>query len=284
VEEEKKSPETRRSAPGTGEQYLLALIKCADWIERPYKQLSEKNRANTEALKELYLCACDGVPAEKAAEALKKNPPEGALRFLRRKHIENLALGNYSEELSGIKKTTSTLEHDVKMMSDMLTHIASHVPNFDAMFPERPPGEQEGKTQENAVEERQENRMQKEPERAGMGYASLTLRESREREQGTEQLDPKEEKERRKENIFESGLQKIREWGRAKRIKKEHIPEFMGGLLEKGYSTEQLDYFLDCMEEGMTLEDVQKFASPKLPVELMQRLRMLEERKKKDGK
>lgn len=268
MEEEKNFPETRRSAPGTGEQYLFALIKCADWVERAYKQLADKNRANAEALKELYLCACDGVPAEKAAEALKKSPPEGALRFLRRKHIENLALGNYSEELSGIKKTTSTLEHDVKMMSDMLTHIASHVPNFDAMFPERPLGEQEEKTQENAMQERQENRIQE-----GTG-----------REPGTELPDPEEWKGRRKENILESGLQKIREWGRAKRIKKEHIPEFMGELLEKGYSTEQLDYFMDCMEEGMTLEDIQKFASPKLPVELMQRLRMLEERKKNDGK
>lgn len=284
MEEEKKSPEPRRSAPGTGEQYLLALIKCADWVERHYKQLAEKNRSNTEALKELYLCACDGVPVEKAAEALKKNPPEGALRFLRQKHIENLALGNYSEELSGIKKTTSTLEHDVKMMSDMLTHIVSHVPNFDAMFPEQPPREQEEKTQENAMQERQENRMQKESERTGMGQVSLELRESMERETETELSDPKEEKEQRKENILESGWLKIREWGKAKRRKKGHIPEFMGGLLEKGYNTEQLDYFLDCMEEGMTLEEIQKFASPKLSVELMQRLRMLEERKRDNGK
>lgn len=255
MEEEKKSPETRRSAPGTGEQYLLALIKCADWVGRPYKQLAEKNRTNTEALKELYLCACDGIPVEKAEEALKKNPPEGALRFLRRKHIENLALGNYSEELSGIKKTTSTLEHDVKTMSDMLTHIVSHVPDFDAMFPERSSGEREEK-----------------------------MRESMERETETEPPDPKEEKEQGKENILESGLQKIREWSKAKRRKKGRIPEFMGGLLEKGYSMEQLDYFLDCMEEGMTLEEIQKFASPKLSVELMRRLRMLEERKKNDGK
>ena len=54
---------------------------------------------------------------QKVLFPIKKNKEEPAGRaaaLLSRKHTEHLALGNYSEELSGIKKTTSTLGHDVK--------------------------------------------------------------------------------------------------------------------------------------------------------------------------
>lgn len=264
MEEENRGAEQKRTAPGTGEQYLAALIKCADWVARPYKQLAEKNRANTEVLKELYMCACDGVPAEKAIEAQKKNPPEGALRFLRRKHIETMALGNYSDELSGIREITSTLEREIRMMSDMLTHIVNHVPNFDAMFPEeqRQMQEREKEDYENPA---QEQRQYEEPVR------DPDTKQSEER--------VKEHKMHIKGSVLEAGIQKIRGWKKVRKPRRKRIPDFMGELLDDGYSSEQLDYILDCMEDGADLEDIKRFASPKLPVDLMRRLRMLEERK-----
>lgn len=81
MEEGNKTPASKRNAPGTGEQYLRALLKCADWVSAPYKQLAEKNRENPEVLKELYLCACDGVPIEAATEGAGEKPAPGGAAF-----------------------------------------------------------------------------------------------------------------------------------------------------------------------------------------------------------
>lgn len=252
MEEEKKEPEKRRSAPGTGEQYLIALIKCAEWVPRSYKQLAEKNKANPEILKELYLCACDGIPVEKAMEAMEKNPPEGALRFLRHKHIVNLSQGDYVAELTDIKETTSTLERDVKQMYEVLNHIADHVPNFDGMFPED--GQEQQLSHENQPK------------------AATSQEEAAEHIPITK-------------NVPKSGTQKIRKMIQLPWIKKKGISDFIEKLINDGYSTEQIDYLLDCIEDGMELDSIKKIASPKLPVDVMKRLRILEERKEnKNGK
>jgi len=38
---------------------------------------------------------------------------------------------------------------------------------------------------------------------------------------------------------------------------------------------EQKEYLLDCLEEGMSVKDIEKFASPDLPVEIMKRIKGL---------
>ena len=266
---EEKKPEQKRTAPGTGEQYLFALIKCAGWVSKPYKQLAEKHRMNAEAVKELYLCACDGVPIEKAEEALTKNPPEGALRFLRHKHIESMTLGDYKEELSGIKQSTSTLEKEVRMMSETLTHIVNHVPNFDTMFPE---GEQV---------EKPEAEKNEEPEQITVKITEKMVSQT----QDKQPADVEQKQEREKGTILEFGMRKMQKWKRGAGQKKKSISEFVERCLKEGYSTEQMDYILDCLEAGAAIEDIERIASPNLPVDMMRRLRTLEERKEKnDGK
>lgn len=257
--EQAKNVETEKRK-GTGEQYLFALIRCADWVEKSYKQLAEKNRANPEILKELYLCACDGVPVEKAIEALQKNPPEGALRFTRRKHLENVSMDEYQEQLSGIKKTTTALEKEVKQMSGMLQHIAEHVPDFDSMFP---------------------------------GDESIESNMEPEQKKQFEGIVPKEpEQKQKKEDVPKSGTQadadeNVPKSGTKKRNirfswKKQKKPaEFIEKSIQEGYSNEQLEYLLDCMEEGLSVEKIERFASVKLPVDVMRRLRSLEERKER---
>lgn len=240
----------KTNLPGTGEQYLDALIRCADWVPTPYKKLAALNKARPEVMKELYLCACDGIPAEKAEEAQEKRPPEGALRFLRRKYIQNETMGDYTEELTSIKATASYLEKEVKQMSETLQHIADHVPNFDAMFPERVLLQEKSETEDDKLQEKEDDKLQ---------------------EKEDDELQETEEK-------TDSGLQKIKKkW--AARKKQKGISYFMEEMMEKGYGTEQVDYLLTCLEEGLSVEQIRKFASPKLPIDVMQRLRMLEERK-----
>lgn len=260
---------------GTGEQYLFALIRCADWVEKSYKQLAEKNRANPEILKELYLCACDGVPVEKAIEALQKNPPEGALRFTRRKHLENVSMDEYQEQLSGIKKTTTALEKEVKQMSGMLQHIVEHVPDFDSMFPgdgdepiESNMEPEQKKQSEEIVPKGPEQKQKKEdvPKSGTQADADENVPKSG-TQTGADENVPKSSTKKR--NIRFS-------WKRQK-----EPAEFIEKSIQEGYSNEQLEYLLDCMEEGLSVEKIERFASVKLPVDVMRRLRSLEERKER---
>lgn len=279
MEEEKmgeqgKNGETEKRK-GTGEQYLYALIRCAEWVDKPYKVLAEKNKTRPEVMKELYLCACDGVPIEKAIEAVEKNPPEGALRLIRRKYLENSAMDEYQEQITGIKKTTATLEKEVRQMSGMIKHIAEHVPDFDSMFP---PDEnvdivqENEKAEKNSLEEGgQENQEDGVPE---FGTPERVLKNVPDSGTG--------KKDRFRQFSWESLRRKYKIRRLSCRLpwkKEKKLAEFIEKLLDAGYSKEQLDYLLDCLEEGVPIEKLEKFSSPKLPVEVMQRLRSLEERK-----
>lgn len=260
--QEKREKAERRK--GTGEQYLYALIKCAEWVEDSYKQLAEKKRTRPEVMKELYMCACDGVPVEKAIEALEKNPPEGALKFVRRKYLQNAAMDEYQEQIAGIKQTTGTLEREVRQMSGMLKHIAEHVPDLDSLFPEEVEI-QENVPKSGTKEENQEN-----------------VPKSGTKEENQENVPESGMKEEIQKNVPKSGTKKKYRNLRFPWEKKKRPANFIEKSLEAGYSNEQLEYLLDCMEEGVPVEKIERFSSPKLPVEVMRRLRSLEERKERE--
>lgn len=264
METEQKDIPEKQKHPGkkdmkdAGEQYLFALIKCADWVGKPYKQLAEKNRMNTEFLKQLYLCACDGIPIEEARAAQEKNPPEGALKFLRQKYLEESVVNSYQNELTDIKGTTAALEKEVKQMNGLLLHISDHVPDFDAMFPEDVPDEILDEEMADARELLPEKKPEAVPTGQGTGHPL---------QQASQEMDvPK--------SGTKNGKKKWFPWKR-----KREAADFIERSLDAGYSKEQLEYLLDCMEEGMAVEEIEKFSSPKLPVDIMRRLRMMEERK-----
>lgn len=254
---------------GTGEQYLYALIKCADWVSKPYKQLAEKNRARPDIMKELYMCACDGVPIEKAMEAQEKNPPEGALRLVRRKFLESETTNEYQEQLTGIKETTVTLEREVQQMSGMLKHIVENVPDFDALFPKEV-GEMEKKIAQ------KQKLVQKGVPKSGTLEQIKSVPKSGTQETEKEDVPEFSTQKQEKENVPKFGTKKRRRLPWEKTLEPA---EFIERSLAQGYSSEQLEYLLDCMEEGVAVETIERFSSPKLPVDVMRRLRTLEERK-----
>lgn len=268
---EEKEIDVRRRAPGTGAQYLMALIKCAEWVSEEYKMLAERNKANIEAVKELYLCACDGVPVEKAMAAIEKKPPEGALRFVRQKYMENITMGDYKEELSGIRNKADVLEQEVMQMSKTLQYIVSREPDFNALFPDKE--QKQGEDMQHA---------RTELETAGIEENAVALKSAEEKstEQGPA---PHSGTEKR---MMEQAVPKFGTLKKLRRMefpwqRKESVPEFVGMLLNKGYSSEQIDFLLKCIEEGADIKLVKKIASPKLPINVLQRLLKMEEREEK---
>lgn len=242
----------KRTAPGTGGQYLAALMKCADWISTDYKSLAAENMADVEFLKELYMCACDGVPVELAIGARKEWDPQAALHLVRMACIRDAVTvrGQDDEEE---KRNMGFAE-----------------PGFFAMFPENQ-GELLRPREEDPFSGKEEGNLARKAEERPYGDVS--------------------EKELRQEERFPWGgkfqegryignfLRKMAGRDRGMKVKGKKITRFMEECLNEGYDKEQLEYFLECMEKGMTPREIKRAASPKLPVEVMRRLHELERRK-----
>ena len=82
---------------------------------------------------------------------------------------------------------------------------------------------------------------------------------------------PEKQKEPPRRNGFRAFFRKSR--------REKESREFIGTFLsDKEYSQEQREYLLRCLEEGDSVRKIQQFASPKLTVEQMERMRRLSSR------
>ncbi len=246
-ETEAKAEKKPGRKAATGEQYLYALFLRADWITEEYRSLAAPVEKQTEVLKELYMCACDGIPADKAEESLKHSPPEQALKALRLKRLEEEALCSCTGNLDSLAKKTERLEQEMENVAQTISQLAVHVPKMPDLFPE-------DKKKEDAK-----------------------------REVKTE------EKAKPEKNVPKSGTHKADFSGKMKSLitsrKKENIASYIDRMAVQGYNNDQLNFIIDCFEEGLTKKQIEKIIAPKLPVELMRRLRDMERKKeeKKNG-
>ena len=60
--------------------------------------------------------------------------------------------------------------------------------------------------------------------------------------------------------------------------RKESPKDFLSEIIDV-YSAQQLQFIMDCIEEGIAIQSIRTFISPVLPVEIMQRLKRLEQEK-----
>ena len=233
----------------SAQEYLYAMIRCAEWVSDDYKKLAEKNKEKLEILKELYLCACDGVPVEKVQGALEqKKSSDKMLHAIRKKCLEESLTTDYEKEISTIQKKAAALEKNVNQMKDEVKDIKERMPTLESAFPE-----QRDKAEPKAVP-----------------ISGKSQKQSEEPEN--------RDKPEKKENVPKFGtdgktLSKF-DWIRPFRAKAKR--RYIEYLLQEGYDKEQLSYLMDCMEKGMTPGEIEKIASPKLPVEIMERLRQME--------
>lgn len=276
MDEEKKEQKKKQALPGTGEQYLLALLRCADWVPGPIKHLAEQYKTNMEAVKELYLCACDDVPLNDIEEIVEAQEPERlalGLHAIRMQHLRS-GRGEYAE-IKRVKEKATRLEKEVKELSGLVRGITEQVTSFDAMFPDAGLGEEEGIKFE-IPGAPGETAPPKEAER---------LRRERGDEKGDQENVPESgtqngKKEKRVLRRPEGKQKALKDTGRRPFWKKEKsVPDYVEELLEAGYDTGQIDYILSLIESGMSIKAIQKFASPKLPVDVMRRLKALEQQK-----
>lgn len=217
-------------------EYLFAAFMEADWIDEKYKSFGEKFRKEPKIIRELYLCACDGVDINMLHMAETKEPIENSFRGCRKRHLEERFLAGYTDDLNALKVISNAMVSEVKKVSQKVTHIAEHIPSMEEMFTQTEPPKE-------SVNEQQEKIINKVPVADRI------------------EVSVKHEKPSFMSN-FREGFFRLKR--PAKYVEK---------LVSEGYSEEQIAFILDCLESGDKIKDIEAFASPKITVELMKKLR-----------
>lgn len=256
MEENKNNATLQASQRPTADQYLATVVRNAEWIDVQYKRFSEKYRNNPLVMREIYLCACDKVPLDLMTIAEKKEPVDKSLVLCRRKHLESQILGTYSDELEEIRNIATILENDVKSISGTVNHIAENIPSFDEMFPMAPPSS-------NNIEMPQKTESCKKTEEMEYIPKQRIVTQKKTKEQGTIG---------KLTNKVSNLLHKV----------KRSPAAFVIDLYSKGYQDVQINFILDCIEEGLSEKDIMEFASPKISVEMMRKLKELH-KKEREG-
>lgn len=222
-----KKQERKKTESAKAEKYMAALIWFADWIPDGYKKLAVDNQGDIDILKGLYLCACDGVPVELAAEVLENDSPE--------------------------EFTTVRMEH-----------IAGSLPEKQ-ILQDTKEGQEPEESQE--LEAQHLNEAVYSDSSGHLGH-SIQVGEDV------------------KQNVPKSGTGNLQKKRNLFFRRKRSMVRYIERLLAEGYDTNQMNFLLDCIEDGLTAAEIREFASPKLPVDVMWRLKMIEEKKRRteDGK
>lgn len=246
-------------------EYLYATIQMADWISEEYKKIAEHYK-NHQALKELYLCICDGVSPDLLEVFVIDKDIEEVLRKCRKKHLESDFLRKYSDAVERISVITAKTEHEVKNMSTTVKFIADSIPvKRDRNELPEPIIVKEESIISNQLEKR------KEEQSPVFKPDNELLKQQHEK---TINLDDSK-KISRKEKFTKPIEFIINKYIRNPR-------RTVVDMLSQGYSDEQISFIYSCIEEGMTSKEIDKFASPKINVETMKQLKkvVLKEREK----
>lgn len=247
----------------SGDKYLAAAIKSYDWMDETYKAFAERYQDKPKELREIYLCACDGVPLDLMAVAENKEPAAESFSWIRKKHIEAQMQRRYADDLEEIRGISRELEQDVKNISDMVRSMVEYVPFFDEMFPEiLGVGRRLAEGQEKTVAEKAQENRNKNTESSPEDFKTNGM------------VEPNRLQSSNSQSSFERLKEKVstRFW----QNQKKDSSRFIQKLYLAGYKPEQIDFVLDCLSEGMTEREIKHIIAPMFPVELMQRLKELE--------
>lgn len=250
-----KQPASEKSLVGKGIQYLFATINSADWIDDTYKRFAEKYRNEEKPLKELYLCFCDKVPLELLIAAEQKEPVEFSFRLCRRKHIESEILKEHSNELEEIKHITAGMEAEVKSMSGTVSYIAAAIPTLDELF-------QSDEMPETEIERNERGGKKEHKEEAQVLCKEKTEFHCIGR-------------------LIKCIKMKLSE---IVSLHQKEPARFVIELYAENYKEEQINFIMDCMEKGMKVSEIEKFANPKISVDMMKRLSRMQNNIRKEEK
>ena len=233
----------------------------------------------------LYLCALDGMPIaeleriyalpakdrkEKAAEIWKERR-----RFLQRIYGKNAEIEQQHivELHQEIKQMIKNSEKKQKELENCMTEIRNLCKSWQECRNESGTSVLDG--DKTLLEETEEKLREVEAKLDSLQkeYDSLQEENRQWKEHVTEEA--KKEKisvEGNKETSVQISFRGLFERMRRKSESKKFITDY---LSNKEYSKEQKDYLLRCLESGDKIREIKKFASPRLTIPMMERLRNL---------
>lgn len=260
-------------------QAVLAWAGCAKEIMQFVEKISDGLVCEL-----LYLCALDGMPIaeleriyslpakdrkEKAAEIWKERQ-----RFLQRIYGKNAEIEQHIVKLhQEINQMFKNSEKKQREMENCMTEIR----NLCKVCQERQDESGTSVFEDNKalLEETEEKLREVEGKLDSLQkeYDSLQEENRQWKEHVTEEA--KKEKisaEGNKETAVQISFRGLFERMRRKSESKKFISDY---LSNKEYSKEQKDYLLRCLESGDKIREIKKFASPRLTIPMMERLRNL---------
>lgn len=246
----------------------------------------------------LYICALDGMPTEQIRTLQESKATTGQIRKARMDHLQNICV-----KTDLFQKNVESLQKEVREVCRESREARNAIENgLEEAMKKQAQAQEEtilAKDQVIAMLHVQVEDLKRQLKecREMVGSYSLTdetnieqpvLKKVRDIEQPLsvpEVSDPPRGDAERNE----SASRKEREYLRQKNSGNRFIKAIMGTrkdtdirrFIEKyikddKLSDEQKDFLLDCLEEGIEIKDIEKFAAPGLPVKVMQRLKRLQ--------
>lgn len=236
----------------------MQLFNQEEMPEEYIKVVAKEERIPV--LKQLFLCAIEEVPIEKVEIALLKDPPDESLKQVRQKYSKTKEIRDISDEVHSIKEMITNFQKEQKKLLKMVASIKEDTGVFDAMFPE-----EQVIQGEHLVKEKIKKPL---PQKEEMQEKSEVEETSGEVEIGEGKIKTK-----------------IGSFMEKNFSTEKSITHYIESLYKDGYKTEQVNFILDCLEEGIKVKDLKKMFNPVFPIETMEKLKnkYLKEMQK-DGK
>lgn len=284
---------------------VMAWAHCPEEVSRFIEKISDGLVCEC-----LYLCAIDGMPLQeiqKMFSCLKGTSREKAeiiwkerQHYLQKLYGETSVMGKQIDEIC--QKAKHVFLESEKIQKSVEQHMTYTLEMQKTLLEERKEAGQialSGK--EEVIQEKEKQIQRLEQEVKSLQKTETSLREENRQirkkllEQETEKAAPIEEKTLLQKNIDPASQKPeekasdldeqetprrngFREFFRKNRRKKESREFIEIFLSDKDYSQEQREYLLRCLEEGDSVREIQQFASSKLTVEQMERMRRMNSR------
>lgn len=263
----------------SAEEYLWGVIYCADWIKPAYKKFADAYRTNPKALRELYLCFCDKVPETALKEAAKNDRVDVAFKLCRKEHLEKEWLGEYAQKLQELSSISGEIGMEVKQMSGTVSNIADAMPDWDAMFSKEIPDVLPALTVTTELSSKSNKTIKQEKTSKAEKVLETSSAPSEDKieKTATQSVIPKK---KGKGSFLKLLKKKVSEFFHLKSNPSRLVLE----LYSQGYSDSQINFILDSIELGMTKDEIDKIADPKISVEMMTKLRNMHFKEKGDMK
>lgn len=245
---------------------LYTVIMQAEFIGPEYRTIAGRYKNKPAILKEIILCACDGVDALVMQAVEQKVPQDASFSRCRRKHWEKQLFQSYHEELESILHTVNSIESGMRSVSSQISVIEDKVPTMEELFQNKIPQDVSDIVEVDELSDVKAPLINKDSIEEGVpnfGTSSLM------------------------KNIGEviknhaASKRRMKEYERARQKEQSRPPlsKWFSSLEKQGYSSEQLQFVLKCVEEGLEREQIMNIIAPNLSVDVMENLKKLEMKK-----